>query len=389
MPALVITAIRKTLLQKSQKPGRGLFGTRSMIDSTGGALSRKGVAAKPKRLKRSSRGFFSAGSVPNQPHLTGSQNQPMNPSTATKILVRPILVAIFLLLPLAVSLAGRPPSDTMAGQNALHNGATTGTDNTAIGFDSMFNDSTGDLNTGARFSNTLVANTTGEANSRPPACRRSFPIPPATSIPRPVLQLWSATRPVRPTPQPARKLFTSTRSQTKTPRPVITRSSPIPPATTTRPLAQIRSRTIRSAPSTPPTERRRLVPAPPEASTLSRVAPSPSKSSYHWRQQYPRSAYSAGSNIITGGANIDIGNQGVADESNVIRIGTSQTSAYVAGIFRERLLASSARSWSRCQRPVKLAQSSPPPRFKEESQAHGQKAERSDPRNSKPVTLSL
>ena len=88
----------------------------------------------------------------------------MNPSTATKILVRPILVAIFLLLPLAVSLAGRPPSDTMAGQNALHNGATTGTDNTAIGFDSMFNDTTGDLNTGVG-SNTLVANTTGEANS--------------------------------------------------------------------------------------------------------------------------------------------------------------------------------------------------------------------------------
>jgi hypothetical protein len=42
----------------------------------------------------------------------------------------------------------------------------------------------------------------------------------------------------------------------------------------------------------------------------------------------------AGSNLTTGDSNIDIGNNGVADESNTIRIGTSgeQTAAFIAGI---------------------------------------------------------
>ncbi len=42
-----------------------------------------------------------------------------------------------------------------------------------------------------------------------------------------------------------------------------------------------------------------------------------------------------GGNLTTGNNNIDIGNQGVAGESNTIRIGTSgtQTKAYIAGIY--------------------------------------------------------
>lgn len=45
--------------------------------------------------------------------------------------------------------------------------------------------------------------------------------------------------------------------------------------------------------------------------------------------------YRAGFDLTTGSDNIDIGNLGVADESGVIRIGTSstQTSAYIAGIY--------------------------------------------------------
>jgi trimeric autotransporter adhesin len=45
--------------------------------------------------------------------------------------------------------------------------------------------------------------------------------------------------------------------------------------------------------------------------------------------------YGAGANLTAGDNNIDIGNVGVAAESNTIRIGTagSQTAAYVAGIF--------------------------------------------------------
>jgi hypothetical protein len=45
--------------------------------------------------------------------------------------------------------------------------------------------------------------------------------------------------------------------------------------------------------------------------------------------------YKAGYNLTTGSNNIDIGNQGVAGESDTIRIGTAstQTAAYMAGIF--------------------------------------------------------
>ena len=40
----------------------------------------------------------------------------------------------------------------------------------------------------------------------------------------------------------------------------------------------------------------------------------------------------AGFNLTTGNSNIDIGNEGVAGESGVIRIGTSATATYIAGI---------------------------------------------------------
>ena len=41
----------------------------------------------------------------------------------------------------------------------------------------------------------------------------------------------------------------------------------------------------------------------------------------------------AGTNILTGNNNIDIGNAGLNDESDTIRIGTSQTKAVMVGIF--------------------------------------------------------
>src|SRR5262249_25109397 len=42
--------------------------------------------------------------------------------------------------------------------------------------------------------------------------------------------------------------------------------------------------------------------------------------------------HSAGTSLTTGTNNIDIGNFGVAAEANTIRIGNSQTSAFIAGI---------------------------------------------------------
>ena len=43
--------------------------------------------------------------------------------------------------------------------------------------------------------------------------------------------------------------------------------------------------------------------------------------------------YRAGYNLTTGSSNIDIGNLGVAGESNTIRIGTSQTNTVIAGVI--------------------------------------------------------
>jgi hypothetical protein len=42
--------------------------------------------------------------------------------------------------------------------------------------------------------------------------------------------------------------------------------------------------------------------------------------------------YQAGQNLTTGSNNIDFGNQGVAGESAKIRIGTTQTATFIAGI---------------------------------------------------------
>ena len=47
--------------------------------------------------------------------------------------------------------------------------------------------------------------------------------------------------------------------------------------------------------------------------------------------------FEAGYNLTTGSDNIDIGNQGVAGDGSTIRIGTSQTSTYIAGISGVKL----------------------------------------------------
>ena len=49
--------------------------------------------------------------------------------------------------------------------------------------------------------------------------------------------------------------------------------------------------------------------------------------------------YRAGFHLTTGTDNIDIGNQGVAAETNTIHIGTqgTQTAAYVAGVYNRAI----------------------------------------------------
>jgi len=49
--------------------------------------------------------------------------------------------------------------------------------------------------------------------------------------------------------------------------------------------------------------------------------------------------HNAGFNLTTGDDNIDIGNQGIAGESETIRIGDTQTAAYMAGIFGQSVMS--------------------------------------------------
>lgn len=259
----------------------------------------------------------------------------MNPSNSIPTLVRPIqrhilpgILFLFLALSPAAQ-AARPQSDTMLGKDALHNPATTGSDNTAIGFDSMYNDSTGDQNTGLG-SNTLFSNTTGEANS-------------ATGM----QALFSNTTGNINTADGFQALLFNTTglANTATGAQALLFSTVGNENTATGYLTLFANTTGNDNTAS-------------GANSLSHntiggfnTATGSFALQFNTTGQFNVACgsfalneittggnntalgYSAGSNIMTGGGNIDIANQGVTDESNVIRIGTNQTSTFVAGIF--------------------------------------------------------
>ena len=63
--------------------------------------------------------------------------------------------------------------------------------------------------------------------------------------------------------------------------------------------------------------------------------------------------HSAGSALTTGSNNIDIGNVGVAGESNTIRIGTTQLAAYMSGISG-KVVRGVALLWERTENWARL-----------------------------------
>ena len=255
----------------------------------------------------------------------------MNPSNSTLKLVSLIRPTVLLLLALSPVAQARPQSDTLLGKDALHNAATTGTDNTAIGFDSMYNDTTGDQNSGlgsqtlfsntsgssntatgvkALFSNTtgdintadgfeaLVSNTTGAANTATGSQALAFSTVGNENTATGYLTLFANTTGNDNTASGANSLSHNTIGGFNT------ANGSFALQFNTTGQFNVASGSF----------------------ALNEVTTGSNNTAL---------GYSAGSNIMTGSANIDIANQGVADESGVIRIGTpgNQTSAFVAGIF--------------------------------------------------------
>jgi hypothetical protein len=256
----------------------------------------------------------------------------MNPSTATKILVRPFLPAIILLfLALSPAAQARPQSDTLLGQNALHNGATTGTDNTAIGFNSMFIDSTGAQNTGLG-SQTLVSNTTGSSNSATGMQALFSNTTGDVNTADGFQALVSNTTGSANTATGGNTLHFSTGGNENTATGFNTLFANTTGNDNTASGANSLSGNTTGGFNTADGSFALQVST---TGQFNVASGSFALNEVTTGSNNTALGYSAGSNIMTGAGNIDIANQGVTDESGVIRIGTAgnQTSTFVAGIF--------------------------------------------------------
>ena len=210
---------------------------------------------------------------------------------------------------------GYPGFNTAEGQNALF-GLTTGQGNTAVGWFSLRSNTDGSFNTGVG-AGTLLFNVgdqgTGEGVNN-------------TALGT-VALLFNTTGSEN-TATGIQALFSNTDGAANTAR-VIKRSRSTPPATRTRPSG--------SKPSlaTPPVPGTRLlvlghsVSTPPATSTqpwvLTRSKPRPEAVTQPWAL-VPAKISPSGNN------NIDIGNSGVAGDSDTTRIGFFQTRTFISGI---------------------------------------------------------
>src|SRR6266446_3483139 len=206
-------------------------------------------------------------------------------SSRYRLFLIPLVLAAFLLSPMAQAQLSPPPDGGYAGNNtaegtdALFN-LTTGTDNTAIGFDALFTNTTGDSNT-ATGSIALGSNTTGVRNTA--------------------------------------NGFAALNSNTTGERNTATGRAALTFNTTGNNNAAVGYFSLYN----------------------NTTGNSNTSDGYAALMNNTTGAGNialgnfAGSNLTTGDNNIDIGNVGIADEANTIRIGTvgTQTAIYVAGIM--------------------------------------------------------
>lgn len=227
-----------------------------------------------------------------------------------------ISLASLMLVPTAQARSPWDP-DLGNGNTAEGNGAlsslTTGTDNTAFGFQALFSNTTGSFNTGtgskALFSNTtgyintatgfgaLLNNTTGTANTANGSQALCFSTVGNENTANGYLALFANTTGNDNTATGANSLSHSTTGSFNS-----SNGSFALQANTT--------------------------------GSFNTASGSFALSSNTTGDSNIALGYLAGTNV-TGGANIDIGNQGVAGESGAIRIGApgNQTATFIAGIF--------------------------------------------------------
>jgi hypothetical protein len=207
-------------------------------------------------------------------------------SLATRLCLRGFLVialACFALSPMAEAVSPPPDGDYPGGNTAEGDSAlfslTTGTDNTATGFHALYNNTTGSFNT-ANGLGTLYINTTGIYNTANGVSALFSNTTGSSNVANGALALQSNTTGGDNTANGVNSLFNNTTGTFNTAN---------------------------------------------GANALLNNTTGGSNIAL---------GFGAGQNLTTGSSNIDIGNVGVAGESNKIRIGTAgtQTAAFIAGI---------------------------------------------------------
>ena len=148
---------------------------------------------------------------------------------------------------------------------------------------------------------------------------------------RPVAQMRSPLTPsVKATPPSAPMRSRTTSSAAQIPPSAPTRSRATSSATLTPPSAPTQSTPMTSAITTPPSETMRSLPTP-SAATISPAASTRSMRNTTGTGNIAV-GYHAGARLQSGNNNIYVSHTGMVDESNTIRLGSVQTSTFIAGI---------------------------------------------------------
>ena len=196
-------------------------------------------------------------------------------------LLIPLVLAWFALSPTSQAVSPAPDggyagSNTAEGQNALSS-LTTGSDNTALGFQALFSNTTGDTNT-ASGSVALFKNTTGSRNTGAGFSALSSNTTGSQNTATGYQALFSNTIGTSNTAMGFQALFSNTTGN--------------------------------------------------QNAAVGEDALSGNTTGH----DNIALGYGCGGNITTGSNNIDIGNKGADGEGNTIRIGTSQSATFIAGI---------------------------------------------------------
>jgi hypothetical protein len=201
-------------------------------------------------------------------------------------------------------------SNTATGVNALVNN-TTASNNTTMGYQSLFNNTTGDSNTGTGV-NALYSNTTGVSNTATGVGALFSNTTAGLNTATGVAALFSNTTALNNTATGTAALYRNTTGSLNTANGFQALNSNTSGGSNTANGSGALFHNTTANNNT--------------ADGVGALANNTTGSNNIGL------GTNAGSNLTTGDNNIDIGNTGVAAEPNTIRIGTSQTATFIAGI---------------------------------------------------------